>query len=497
VSTPLTEDQASDSKNEDENDDAALIDDDGRTLWASPTTGGPLDLGYLPPGVQIIIALRPKAIVEHSEGEKVIASLGPLGETALTFLDDVLRSPAGVDHCLIGIQATSSGRWETTLVARLAGRQSAQEHLRANFPDGVENAHNATKYWLANDWAYLVTNSSDEQLFVASSPDLIGEIIDLGGAPPPLRRDVARLLEHTDAERHATVVIAPNFLFSEGSAMFAGGMAALRRPLYWFLGDELSAAALSMHLDENLFVELVAAPMLDTQPEAATRILATRVAEMPEHVENYVIGLDAHSFGRRIVARFPTMVRKLAAYTRAGVDANHAVLRCYLPAVAGHNLLMGAELTLAEATGHTAVVGQATAPTHSETSEFKSLGERLRQKTSLSFARDTLEAALDQLSNNIGIEILINGADLQAEGITKNQSFGIDLSEKPAEEILVEILRLANPDKTAIGPADPRQKLVYVAVPTAGGAGRVVITTRGRAAERGEDLPSVFQAEQP
>jgi hypothetical protein len=59
---------------------------------------------------------------------------------------------------------------------------------------------------------------------------------------------------------------------------------------------------------------------------------------------------------------------------------------------------------------------------------------------------------------------------------------------RTAAEILVEILRRANPDKLAAGPADPRQKLVYVVGPKA-----IFITTRAAAADRGERLPAVFQ----
>jgi hypothetical protein len=112
----------------------------------------------------------------------------------------------------------------------------------------------------------------------------------------------------------------------------------------------------------------------------------------------------------------------------------------------------------------------------------------------LRFARDTLEAALEQLGKDLGVAIEIQGPDLQAEGITKNQSFGIDLADRPAEEILVEILRLANPDKTATSAKDAKQKLVYVvdqAEP--GGAEKVIVTTRAAAAARGEQLPEAFR----
>lgn len=124
--------------------------------------------------------------------------------------------------------------------------------------------------------------------------------------------------------------------------------------------------------------------------------------------------------------------------------------------------------------------------------------ERLRRPTSLRFARDSLEAALGQLSQNIGVEIVIQGPDLQADGITKNQSFGIDMENRAAEEILVEILWLANPDKTATAPNDQRQKLVYVIAATApDGAEQVIVTTRTAAAARGDELPAVFKSSTP
>ena len=122
-----------------------------------------------------------------------------------------------------------------------------------------------------------------------------------------------------------------------------------------------------------------------------------------------------------------------------------------------------------------------------EASSPGSIAERLQKKTSLRFAREELEAALDMLARDIGVDIVIRGQDLQLDGITRNQLFAIDLADAPAAEILVEILRRANPDKLAAGPADPRQKLVYVVGPEA-----IFITTRAKVAERGERLPDVF-----
>jgi hypothetical protein len=108
-----------------------------------------------------------------------------------------------------------------------------------------------------------------------------------------------------------------------------------------------------------------------------------------------------------------------------------------------------------------------------------------------------LEAALEQLSKDVGVEIVIRGPDLQADGITKNQQFDIAIENKTAKDILVEILRLANPDKTATSPSDERQKLVYVIERGADGKEQIVVTTRAAAAGRGDELPAVFRMEKP
>ena len=92
----------------------------------------------------------------------------------------------------------------------------------------------------------------------------------------------------------------------------------------------------------------------------------------------------------------------------------------------------------------------------------ETVAQRLKRVTSLNFARDTLENAVRLLAEDIGVKYEILGPDLQLEGITKNQSFGLDEKNKPAGEILRNIMLKANPDG----------KLVYVVKPQAAGWGR-------------------------
>jgi hypothetical protein len=474
-----------------------VIDDDGKTLWVSPTSGPPLDLAYLAPGTQIIVAIRPAALLKHAEGAKIRAALGPVGQRAAEFLEKSTgHSLAEMERIAVGCQATSEGKWLVTLIVHLL-EPISRDKLTAKFSGAEEKSHGNTKYWLANERAYYLSRAGGGKLLVVTPAELINDIIDLAGNPPPLRRDIERLIDYTDSDRDVTIVLAPNSLFSEGQSMFVGQMSRLRQPLFWFLGDELSGAALSLHWDDNFFLELIATPTLDTLPEKASRIFADRVAQIPDKLEEYVVSLNPQPYGRHILSRFPAMFRKMTGHTRSGFEADHAVLRCYLPAVAGHNLLMGAELTLAEPPGAgtqaagTSIVA-ASHPAQQGTTAATAK-ERLAKVTSLKFARDTLESALEQLSQDIGVPIVIRGPDLQADGITKNQSFGIDIANKPAEQILVEILRLANPDKSSTGPTDVRQKLVYIIEQKPDKTAQVVITTRAKVKERKDQLPAAFQ----
>jgi hypothetical protein len=112
--------------------------------------------------------------------------------------------------------------------------------------------------------------------------------------------------------------------------------------------------------------------------------------------------------------------------------------------------------------------------------------------TTLSFPKETLEKALEMLSMDLKIPLQIAGRDLQLEGITKNQTLSLDLRDRKAGDILVAILRQANPDRTATSAADPRQKLVFVIRGDA-----IIVTTRSAAAQRNEELPEVFRVLPP
>lgn len=441
-----------------------LVDDDGQTMWMSPTDGAPIDLAGLPPGCEMFVAVRPAELLATDDGAKWLAALGPRGELAKQYVEQTcgLRLD-DIERLLVGVRPAPQSAIETALVVTPTSGVT---------PRGR---------------GYQVSGEHDYYVF--ASPDVLDEVRELEGLAPPLRREVESLVAATDADRHVTFIATPMFLFDDGRAMWQGSLGGLKELLFAMLPDSTRCAALSMHAGDDFFAEVRLSATIDQRPQAFGERFADKVATWPASVERTIASVPASQYSAAVVARLPAMLRVLNRYERVGVDGDQALLRVYLPPEAGHNLLMAGELLLSERTAG----GGSVAAASQAATKPKSIDEALAQKTSLSFARDTLETAVNLLSDDIGVDIVLMGGDLQLDGITKNQSFTLNEQNKPAGDILVAILRLANPDKTAIGPADPKQKLVYViGKHPQTGQPAILVTTRAQVAKRGDNLPAVF-----
>ena len=215
---------------------------------------------------------------------------------------------------------------------------------------------------------------------------------------------------------------------------------------------------------------------LDVPPKTLAAAVTGRVEGLADRVEAYCTALSPDPYGRVLVLRLPAMLRVLAAQLRSGAEGKGVVLNAYLPRHAPHNIALAAELALAQTPGVT--IAASAGPS---TAEPQGALGKLGRTMTLTFAKDNLERSIQLVSDETGVPMEILGGDLQLEGITKNQSFGLDERAKTAAEILRVILAKSNPDG----------KLVYV-VQEKDGEEWVLITTRAAAAKRGDTLPPAF-----
>ncbi|MAT72852.1 MAG: hypothetical protein CMJ58_25505 [Planctomycetaceae bacterium] len=458
-----------------------VVRDDGRLLWQAPTAGPPISLAGVPAGTQVLVHLRPAMIAAHPEGAKLLAALGPWGEHAKSRAESILGRPLeSIDQLLISVTTAADDRLLLALRARLPDSESMP------VPETEVAGYDA--FFIGAEGEGGATGRT----LVACPRELAPELREQS-APPPLATDLEHLVATSDADRAVTVILQPRFLQASGGKLLTADARPLRAALRWLTDDRATALALGMHWDDDFFVELRATPVQNSPPQRYAVELDRQLAAAANPIEELIAATPWHPHGRKVLFRLPAMLRALARYVRYGVDDGQTVLRCYLPAAAGHNLILASELLLTLPRTEAALAGATGGATRDGDSAGATIEQRLAATTSLSFGKETLQRSLEVLADDMGVPIEIAGGDLQVDGITKNQSFAIDLHDRPAAEILLEILLLANPDRGAKGPSDPKQKLVYVIRPaTDGQPARIVVTTRAAAAGRGEKLPDVF-----
>ncbi len=459
-------------------------------LWAAPEpTGPPPTLAHLPPGAQLVLLARPAAILATDEGRLFLRATGPDVEAALDAVSRLCGAPADqLDLIQTGWRTDPTGptigavAWGKSPLP-VAGDAAVRAAAWGN-REGVETA--GETIYPGEPFTFWLPRRHAGQALVIAPRALVEELVAAeatvdaaaaDGVEASLPRDLETLVSGLDGGRHVTLLGSPVWLVQDGSQALAGPLGRLVDPLSRFFGDGVRAAALGLQFGASSYVELDAVAPTDTPAPRLAALLGERITGLPAAAEEYCNTLDPHPFGRRLVMRLPRMLEVLAENLRSGGEGPTAIVNCHLPPHAAHNLALAIELALAQtpAAGATRAAATPTTPTAT------GARDKLARRITLTFTRDTLEKSIQMLAEETGLPMEIRGGDLQLEGITKNQSFGLDERDKPADEILRRILANSNPDG----------KLVYV-IRLKDGMETVEITTRAAAAKRGDTLPAGF-----
>jgi hypothetical protein len=466
---------------------AVVVTDDAALPWVSPTNGAPPKLSYLPPGAQLVLVARPADLASDDEGAKLVKAFGPDANVALDAMAALCGHAAAEVEVVqaawqVGDAGTVTAGYTIRLEPGLTVPDDADFRSRAWGTSGTREVAGATVHTgrlQGAEAAFWVPEQDHGRVLVIAPPDRIEAIVSAAAAgpeeagavlPPPLET----LLGMLDETRHVTLFGMSSFLFSSGRGLFTGSLAELAEPLAAFLGDDVQAAAVSLHAGDDMYAEVdVVAPRDIPTARLATRLVAD-LRRMPDAIEDYCAGIASGVYGRKVIQRLPMMLRMLAANLRGAGEGGGVVLNARLPRQSGHNIALAAELALARppAAGAVASTPGPAAPVRED------VRAKLRRTITLSFTKDTLEKSIQMVSDEIGVPMEILGADLQLEGITKNQSFGLDEVDRPAEAVLLSILAKANTDG----------KLIFV-IRNRDGVESIEITTRAAAEKRGDPVP--------
>lgn len=472
-----------------------VVADDGKLPWASPTGGKPIDLKYVPPVAGVMIVVRPAELLSTDEGPKVLQSLGPKFAAAREAWEKA--SAIKLEDCqqlIVSLHDNNNAYPKVAVVARLTDAIDASD-FAGKWSAESQKVGDA-EFYAGPTWAYYVPAEEKGTVLVMGPSDDIKEVI--AQPLPPRKRELEQVRRNTDADRHVTVLFDPTFLFSgEGEPLFAGDFARAKEPLQWLLGDGLQVGALSLHFGDAFYSELRVQTKVDKTPHDLATDFRKRLEEVPGKLEDYFAGpLDAPQYWKKLANRIPGMIRELHNETRVAAEGNQAVVNTILPGPAAHNLVLASELTISTAPG------AATAAAATPTAAPKTLEEVLNLKLKeFSFDQTTFETAIQDVEKEsrelakggVEYEIVIQGDDLMADGITRNKSLSnFKMENKTVAEVLTGLCMANNNVPGVKSPSEANQKLVWC-IAEDGGMKKIFISTRNGATKREYKLPAVFE----
>ena len=468
----------------------------GGEVWLSPTSGPPLDLTYMPRGVQAFIVLRPAEIMAHEEGRYLLVPRSleeDAGTTAATgsfgpfVTAEVSRLCGGlpweeIDQVVIGLLPNPNPPFTplTALVMR------TREAVTLN---GLTKAR-GMEYRMAGSSGRIVVaapaklgGGGRDDLFENDVAPIDDAMAHAAEAELP-RREMEALLRASDNRRHFSMLFAPSFFYSEGKVIWSGLAEGLKKPVFNFLRDpnQIKAGLISVHLTKHaVFLEMRFYGDADKPHPVLASELDQQLEALPKLVEQEYLSINPSMFSKPILLKLLQMVEILHKQTIVGTSQSHAVVRCYLPRRGLSNLAFATYLMLAEKSG--GGIGSAKPPKVGPMP--KNVAELLVMKklTLVSSQGDEFQRHLAAISAEIGVEIIIMGRDLQSKGITRNKNTTVNQIDKPVGEIIRSMFKTV----------DPSGNLVYVIKKDADGKEKIYITILEKALERGDPIPTVFK----
>ncbi len=410
----------------------------------SPTSGAPIQLLHMPAGVRVAINLHPARIWSNDQKyAEFRASLGPLGSWLEQRIEELTKQPpANIEELLIGIILGAKGTEpEVAAVVRFKEPQQRADLLRIY--SGTPYQEFSTDIKIDNGYAYRIVNES----LVAICPELyVDDLQAFEKSSAMTAEHLQELLKATDRERLVTVVFDPEDIELHKEVLFpTSAEMVVEKSLRW-LGDDVWAAAWSLHLEEDFHTELLVRGQNHVGPNALKQRYQQRLHVLPEMLLTAVQKMNPQRSGyRRIIGRFPAMTKVLALASASAVDGRFVRLGALLPTKAGPNLALGTLLTWDESTrtdfsAKKAEVAQAPKPAVQDRSKLP-FQERLKLKINAHFNNTALQDIMDFVADEVKIPIDIDGDALKSAGFTKNMNQTIELENATPLQVIYAILK--------------------------------------------------------
>ena len=500
-----------------------LISDDGLTLWETPTLGPPIDLDYLPSAPKIILHTNPSQLLAKVEGQRLLRAMGqPFTELLQKFENSLGIPLADIDRLLLSFHQTEQNQyhWFAVVSCSLPKEQlkSAWGDLtiaKSLNDDTIFESDSGLSYFFVDDDTVendVATDPNstidvlpiDEQLvdqpvkFLVGQNEFVRSIADLGFGFP-ISGSIQTLQKSSDEQRDLNLIfLRPSLFNDQGQNWMGENLSVFNRQLSELIPDEVNGGMFSFHADSGDYFEVTLDRRVDIKAEELETRLQTGIGQRLQTLVALTERIPPNEHWQALQNRFGEMLSSVTRDFRWASGGRQLTGNVWLPPMASHNLIATSELVAA-------FQRTAVDPDAPQQQVPQSLAALLQEKRDLDIANPPdLNVLLADLEKEINGDysslpfqwrIVLLGADLEKDGITKNQRPGrLKLEQKSFAEILTSIVVSANPDKNITGAADPNCKLIWVVAQDPENADQqaILITTRAAAKEKSYQLPDPF-----
>lgn len=484
-----------------------LVEDD-RLLWVAPwaVDSKAPSLEMIPPGSQAIITLRLSRILGDNGDNRLLDWLGPELTPAISELEKRAGVKAAeIERLTIAAAGSPAGGVKATYTVTLHTPIEQKTLTQAWGVSPSKTRDGKTIYSNEeplSDVFYLgseaMSADSAVRKFVFGPVDEVTLVAEMDGTAIPLPRLLQQLWDTSSEEADLNLLTVPNFLFADGRQWLTQYAPRAIEPLRSLLIPDAAGATVAMSLVNQWYVETRFAPSGNVSAPTLLQSFKSRVDALATQAESFAIDAAVDSSWKAMAIRLPQFMRAIADQTRYGVSQTLPTANFYLPVEAAPQVALATVLALSSSA--TAAVAVAEEPMSSEP---LTVMQMIDHPMSVSFDQESLEFAVTAIRDefvrslpqgSLPPTITIIGGDLEKMGITQNQQIrNFQMRDKPLRDALSELVRQANPDKSATGLNDEKQSLVWV-VDTTAAADKptILITTRQAIAEKKLTLAKEF-----
>jgi hypothetical protein len=431
-----------------------------------PTNGEPVNMRYVPNGVNLVVHLRPADLWGTDRAAAELRA--SLTEDFTTWLSAAIqahchRPPEEISEATFAFILGAFGTEPRVAVVVKLKQPAEQAALIKEFRGRLLDESTQPPITVDDQHAYVLV---DSQTFAIAPADTATELQDALKAPNGyVSKNVAELLKTSDRDRLLTITAEVPDLRRHIESLFPVSVRPAMLNVLDLVGDDADAVQWSLNARPALHSQLAIKPKPGVAPTALRAAIQKRLDSMPERMMSLVKRTQPRQMGfRNLLGRFPAMLEAVKESTILHVSPREVLATTVLPAKAGPNLALGTLLAWdesqhlpASSAGGATVVAQDAIP--------DKIIDRLKTEVLAEFSRMPLDQVITYLGDQTGVDFTVDGDAMKLTSYTKNIPQTMSLGKVPALQVLKQIITTPMQENMAVYIDETNKKAVLSTKP--------------------------------